>query len=214
MLETPGQYYQRMKLLAGEKRTQYGIETAKLNLNVVRQIYRDEGIRIDQWPFKGGKIKALYYIDDAGPSVAVRNTLPRIPKVFALVHELKHHYVDQEAIRDGKYQCGKYNENEVIEIGAEVFASQFIYPDDEMRADLDKFGLPANGCKPEHIVRFKNACPALVSYQFLVKRFERFERIERGLCKGIKFTKLEEEIFGLPIYKRPSFIQNRKSRPG
>jgi len=50
-----------------------------------------------------------------------------------LVHELKHHYVDQKAIEDGKIKCGDYNAHEVIEKGAEVFAAEFIYPEQEMR---------------------------------------------------------------------------------
>ncbi|MBK9214646.1 MAG: ImmA/IrrE family metallo-endopeptidase [Chloracidobacterium sp.] len=205
-------YYEQMKQMAGEKRSLYNIDTSKIDLNVIRAIYRKEGIRIDQWPFKGGKIKAIYIVDEDGPSVAIRNGLPREPKAFALVHELKHHYVDQDAIRDGKYQCGSYNENEMIEVGAEVFAAQFIYPDDEMLAHFHEFGVPQTGCTAESIVRFKKICPALVSYKFLVKRFERFGRIEKGLCASVQFTKLEEQIFGLPIHKRPSFIRNRKRR--
>ena len=205
-------YYARMKQLAGEKRIHYNIETSKIDLNVIRAIYRKEGIRIDQWPFKGGKIKAIYIVDEDGPSVAIRNGLPREPKAFALVHELKHHYVDQDAIRDGEYQCGDYNANEIIEKGAEVFAAQFIYPDAEMLAHLNEFGLPVTGCTPESIVRFKKVCPALVSYKFLVKRFERFGRIEKGLCSSVQFKKLEEQIFGIPVYKRKSFIEARNRK--
>jgi Zn-dependent peptidase ImmA (M78 family) len=50
-----------------------------------------------------------------------------IPRLFALVHELKHHYIDQESIRGGELKCGDYNANQIIEKGAEVFAAEFIY---------------------------------------------------------------------------------------
>lgn len=204
-------YYQQMKLIAGKKRKHYGIETSKLDLNVIRRIYKAEGIRIDPWDLKGGKIKACYFADGE-PSVMVKRSLPREPKLFALVHELKHHYVDRDQILGGHIQCGSYNENEAIEIGAEVFAAQFIYPDAEMLARLDELGIPKTGCTPETIVRFKRACNAVVSYQFLVKRFERFGRIEKGLCSRVQFTKLEEQIFGIPVYKRPSFQEHRKRK--
>lgn len=211
MTESPRDYYLRMKLLASQKREQHRIETARLDLNVVRKIYKEEGIKIDYWAPKGNKIKACYFAD-CEPSVMVNKTLPREPKLFALVHELKHHYVDRERILNGEHQCGEYNANELIEKGAEVFAAQFIYPEDEMLEHLDTFGQPSACCTPESIVRFKKICPAPVSYQFLVKRFERFGRIEKGLCAAVKFTKLEEQIFGTPIYKRKSFIEARKRK--
>jgi Zn-dependent peptidase ImmA (M78 family) len=59
---------------------------------------------------------------DGDYSVAVQRTLPDEPKLFVLAHELKHHYVDQEKIANGVVHCGDYNRNEIIEIGAEVFA--------------------------------------------------------------------------------------------
>lgn len=168
-----------MKALAMTKRALYGVETAKINLTLVRSIYKKEGVKIDYWVPKGRKIKACYFADGE-PSVMVDKNLPNEPKIFALVHELKHHWVDRDAILDGVHKCGAYDENNVVEIGAEVFAAQFIYPDAEMLADLENFGVPTTACRPEHIVRFKKACPAPVSYTFLVKRFERFKRIEIG----------------------------------
>jgi Zn-dependent peptidase ImmA (M78 family) len=211
MPTTASLYYQQMKSLADEKRGLYGIVTSKLNLNEVRQIYKAEGITIDPWNLKGNKIKACYFADEA-PSVMVRKDLPREPKLFALVHELKHHYVDRDSILNGEHRCGAYNENELIEIGAEVFAAQFIYPDAEMMAAVATMKISADNCSPEMIVHFKRSCDAVVSYTFIVKRFERYRFLERGAYARIQFKKLEEKIFGVPIYKRPSFIANRKRR--
>jgi len=211
MPETPAQYYQRLKALAMAKRELYKVETSKINLTLIRSIYKSEGVKIDYWVPKGRKIKACYFADGE-PSVMVDKNLPNEPKIFALVHELKHHWVDRDAILDGVHKCGAYDDNNFVEIGAEVFAAQFIYPDTEMLTDLENFGVPPAACTPEHIVRFKSACPAPVSYTFLVKRFERFKRIEVGSCKKVQFKKLEEQIFGTPVYKRPSFIKNRKKK--
>src|SRR6478735_7171325 len=103
--------YEALKQLAREKRAQYGVQTGTLNLVVVRKIYSAEGIRIDSWKFPR-TIRAAYMCDDSDPSVAISNTLPREPKLFSLVHELKHHYTDRELIENGQIRCGDYNENQ------------------------------------------------------------------------------------------------------
>src|ERR1051325_3566393 len=120
--------YEGLKRLAREKRAQYSVQTGTLNLIVVRKIYSTERIRIDSWKFPH-TIRAAYMCDDSDPSVAISNTLPREPKLFSLVHELKHHFMDRILIENGQIRCGDYNENQAIEIGAEVFAAEFIYPE-------------------------------------------------------------------------------------
>ena len=209
---TRSQYYHQMRQLALAKRAEYGIETSKLNLTVVRGIYKKEGIRIDTWELKGRKIKAAYFCDEIDCSVLVNKNLPKIPRLFALVHELKHHYCDRESIQDGKIQCGDYNANELTEKGAELFAAEFIYPEAEMRALAYKLDIQTGTCTPEKIVEFKRSCPATISYQFIVKRFEWFGFIEVGVYKKVQFSKLEEQIYGEPIYKQDWFKQRRTTK--
>lgn len=202
-------YYGQMRVLAQEKRKEHGVETSSLNVQVMRRIYGAEGVKIDYWPFKGNRVRAAYFCDDGEPSVAIKKGLPREPKLFALAHELKHHLVDQEKIRNGEILCGDYNANQLIEIGAEVFAAEFIFPEEEMRSLVEGHGITAANCSPERLVEFKRSCPALVSFQFLVKRFERFQLCDRGAYAGVQFQKLEEQIHGLPIYKQPWFQRRR-----
>jgi Zn-dependent peptidase ImmA (M78 family) len=83
-------YYEDLKELAREKRQLYGVDTGAFGLREVRKIYKAEGIRLDYWPLSY-KIKAIYMCTDDDPSVAVQKSLPDQPKLFALVHELKHH---------------------------------------------------------------------------------------------------------------------------
>jgi Zn-dependent peptidase ImmA (M78 family) len=52
--------------------------------------------------------------------------VPEEPRLFALLHELKHHYRDRDAIGAGSLVCGDYNANRRIEIGAEIFAAEFL----------------------------------------------------------------------------------------
>ena len=112
-------YYEELKLLARRKRAEHGVDTATLGLRAVRIIYKAEAIRIDYYPLPY-KIKALYMCDDGDCSVALQRRLPDEPKLFALIHDLKHHYRDREALGAGVIQCGDYDANELIEKGAEV----------------------------------------------------------------------------------------------
>jgi len=205
-------YYSQCRALAQSKRIEHSIKTETLNLNVMNKVYKTEGIIVDRKKLKGNRIKAAYYCDDGNYSVLVNSSLPREPRLFAMAHELKHHYLDQEQILNGQIECGDYNANELIEKGGEVFAAEFIYPEHEMRQLLGQMKISTDNCTSEGVVRLKRACPACVSYTFLIKRLTRFGVCEAGAFKKVQFQKLEEEMFGLPIYKRPSFKTRREQK--
>ncbi len=204
--------YEALKLLAGQKREQFGVTTKTLNLTAIRRIYGSEGIAIDQWKLSP-LIRAVYMCDENDPSVMINSDLPKEPRLFALVHELKHHFCDREILDGGQIPCGDYNANRAIEIGAEVFAAEFIYPEAEFLQLATELGLTKKSqVTPEDIVRFKRAIPATVSYQFLRKRFEFLNFAPRGQYAKVKFTVLEERMFGPPIYKQTWFCQLRAKR--
>lgn len=198
------EYYQAMKQLAGEKREKYDIASTKLGLQTMRDIYKAEGITIDLWK-TSAKIRAVYMCDGGDPSVLVNRNLPDIPRLFAMTHELKHHYCDQPALKNGKIQCGNYNANEVIEKAAEVFAAEFIFPEKEFFALIDGMGFGRGSVTAEKIVELKRNCGVPVSYTFLQKRLEWFNYIEKGEFAKVQFQKLEELIHGVPIYRQPWF---------
>lgn len=199
--------YEQLKALAREKRAHHQVQTADFGLSKVRAIYRAEGITIDLWEVPP-RIRAMYMCDGGDPSVLVNKTLPKEPRLFSMVHELKHHYTDRALIEGGKIKCGDYNANERIEIGAEVFAAEFIFPEAEFLAAMKSLGLPTS-LQAEDIVRFKRESGAPVSYMFLQKRFEFLGAISKGQFKGVQFHKLEEEVYGLPIYKQDWFRRGR-----
>src|SRR5215831_1227359 len=89
-----GEYYETMKKLACAKRKQFEITTASLGLREVRRIYSAEGITIDLRRLPR-KIRAAYMCDEGDPCVLVNKNLPNAPRIFAMVHELKHHYCDR-----------------------------------------------------------------------------------------------------------------------
>lgn len=204
-------YYEAMKQLAGMKREKYDIAGGKLGLQRMRDIYKAEGITIDLWK-TSSKIRAVYMCDGGDPSVLVNRSLPEIPRLFAMAHELKHHYCDQPALKNGEIQCGKYNENEIIEKAAEVFAAEFIFPDKEFLASVEAMGLVRGSITPEGIVKLKRNCDAPVSYTSLRKRLEWFNFIARGEFAKVQFQKLEEQIYGVPIYRQDWFKAHRKRR--
>lgn len=192
-------YYENLKALAREKREYHTVNTASFGLREVRQIYKVEGIKIDQWPLPS-TIKAIYMCADGYFSVAIQPKLPDEPKLFALIHELKHHYTDQEIIRSGVVHCGDYNRNDLIEIGAEVFAAEFLYPEEEFKNDILPLGIST--WEAEDVVKLKRNCKAKVSYQFLTKRLERLGIISLGQFKGVKFKNLEDQLYGIPYYRQ------------
>lgn len=192
-------YYEGLKKLARQKREFFQVNTVKFGFEQVRKIYKAEGIRIDQWSFRK-RIKAIYMCEGGSPSVAIQETLPKAPKLFALVHELKHHYRDQDAIQSGQIICGDHNANALIEKGAEVFAAEFIYPEEEFAEDLMSLGIKR--WTPEDLVRFKRGCKAWISYTFIRKRMERLNLIPRGAFADVKFQNLEDELYGAPFYRR------------
>src|SRR6266404_3351148 len=98
-------YYEDLKALARTKRAEHAVDTAAFGLREVRVIFRAEGIRIDHYPLPS-KIKALYMCADDECSVAIQQRLPKQPKLFALLHELKHHFLDREALGAGVISCG------------------------------------------------------------------------------------------------------------
>jgi Zn-dependent peptidase ImmA (M78 family) len=195
---TRDEYFEGLKALAREKRTHHAVKTTSFGLREIRQIYKREGIKIDPWPLPS-KVKAMYMCANGDYSVAVQRKLPDEPKLFALVHELKHHYVDQEQIENGVVLCGDYNQNELIEIGAEVFAAEFIYPEKEFAELVKSSGIST--WRAEDIVLLKRLIRAKVSYMFVRKRLERLGLITRGEFATVKFKKLEDDMFGVPYWK-------------
>jgi Zn-dependent peptidase ImmA (M78 family) len=101
------------------------------------------------------------------------------------------------------------SENQAIEIGAEVFAAEFIFPESEFLDQTQNLNIKAGDCSPEDVVRLKRGYGACVSYQFLRKRLIRLGFVGAHDFDRIQFQKLEEQIYGLPIYKQEWFRKRR-----
>jgi Zn-dependent peptidase ImmA (M78 family) len=193
------QYYEALKQLARETRVEYGLASPRVLRSDLRRIYRDQGIRIDLWDHKFKKLRGAYFNDELGPMVMLYKNLPEDPMVFTMAHELKHHLTDSNLALS---YCDSSNQAEQIEIGAEVFAAELIYPEGQFAADLQAMGTGIGSCTPESIVRLKRETRTTLSYAGLVKRAEFLGLASSGALQGIKWKKLEESIYGPPVYKR------------
>ena len=199
-------YYQEMRELALSVRAQYGLVTPRVLRSDLRRIYRDQEIEIDLWPRKFRQVRGAYFNDELGATVMLQKGLPEDPMVFTMAHELKHHLVDRHL---PVACCSERNENEHIEVGAEVFAAEFIFPEQDFLIALGTLG--NGGCTPEALVRLKHETRTTLSYAGLAKRAVILRLAPAESFRKVAWKKLEEEIFGEPLYKR--LLRRRRASP-
>jgi Zn-dependent peptidase ImmA (M78 family) len=194
-----------MKSLAQGIRTKFGLQTPRVLRSDLRNIYKEYNIRIDLWPAqerqasKFRKLRGAYFNDELGPAVMINRKLPEDPRVFTMAHELKHHLVDRDRLVS---YCGKDNETKMIEISAEVFAAELIYPESDFANDLMQRGVKHGHCKEGDLVRLKHETQTTLSYMGLAKRAVFLGFAARGSFDKVQWTKIEEQIYGVPIYKK------------
>lgn len=161
-------YYYEMRELALEVRARNGIEGSDLLMRDMWRIYCEEGI--EKLDFRHGfkDLRGAYFNDDCGVTVMLAGGLPDEPTIFTMAHELKHHLVDSGA---GPVVCRTNEQTKRIEIGAEVFASELIYPEKDFVYDLFRLvrGMP-QAVTPEVLVDLKQKTNTTLSYAALAKR--------------------------------------------
>jgi len=194
-----------MKRCARELRERFSISSPRVLRSDLRTIYRAERIRIDLWPHKLRDLRGAYFCDDCGPTVILAKGLPEEPMVFTMAHELKHHFQDRGI---GLSFCDVSNEQNYIEIGAEVFAVEFIFPEADFLSAAQTCGVRRGNVQPADVVRLKHDTRTTLSYTSLVKRLDFLGFAPAASFKGARWKKLEEELYGEPLYKR--LIRRRK----
>lgn len=203
-------YYETLKVLARQVREKYDLLTPRVLRSDMRRIYRGEGIHLDLWPYKTRQLRGAYFNDDMGASVMLAKQLPDEPAIFTMGHELKHHLVDNEQVM---YYCADSNVSATVEIGAEVFAAELIFPEADFAASLAAMGVAAQNFLPDHLVHLKRATRTTLSYAGLTKRAEFLGFATRGSLADVKWKKLEEALYGEPLYKRlPGYLGSKSAR--
>jgi Zn-dependent peptidase ImmA (M78 family) len=131
-------YYEELKALARQVRREHHLGTPRVLRSDLRRLYRAYGIQIDLWPHKFRALRGAYFDDELGPTVMLARQLPPEPLIFTMAHELKHHLVDRGR---GLAYCAATNEREPLEIGAEIFAAELIFPEQDFVAALLALGV-------------------------------------------------------------------------
>ena len=195
-------YYAKVKLVAQNLRGEYGFSSPRVLRSDLRRIYAAEGIRIDLWDGLR-KLRGAYFYDaEIGPSVLLQRGLPIEPLIFTMGHELKHHFCDRSEDDALVSLCSDANVSEAIEIGAEIFAAELIYPDEDFCEELERRKIRRGECDAAAIVRLKHDTATTLSYTSLAKRAMVFGYASDGALEQVRWRRLAEEMYGEPLYKR------------
>jgi Zn-dependent peptidase ImmA (M78 family) len=196
-------YYEDMKRRARNVREEFGFTTPRVQLSDLRQVYKRQGVRIDLRDGKFKNLRGAYFLDEAGPSVMIAKKLPKEQRIFTMGHELKHHLVDGVETR-----CMELNASDEIEIGAEIFAVELIFPESDFAQALQSMGVQPRRCTAEHIVTLKHDTRTTLSFTSLGKLAIHLGFADSGAFDHVHWKKLDETVNGVPLYKR---IQQRRS---
>jgi Zn-dependent peptidase ImmA (M78 family) len=178
-----------MRELAVEVRARNEIAGFYLSIREMWRIYCAEGI--EKLDFRRGfkNLRGAYFNDDCGVTVMLAGGLPDEPTIFTMAHELKHHLVDSEI---GALLCETNEQTRRVEIGAEVFAAELIYPEKDFVYDLFRLlhGMPQI-VTAELLVELKRKTRTTLSYTALAKRTVLLRLAEKGTLHDVHWGALE-----------------------
>jgi len=197
--------YEEVKFRARALRSEYGFDSPRIGRSDIRRIYRRERIHID---YRSGlrALRGAYFNDEMGVHVMLAR-LPDEPTIFTMGHELKHHFMDRPKEGDYVSLCADSNLAEALEISAEIFAAELVYPEADFTRDLEELGIARGECDARAIVKVKHETKATLSYASLAKRAGVLGFMPPGGIPKVAWVKLSESIYGEPLYKR---IQHRR----
>lgn len=185
-------YYYEMRELAQEVRARHGIEGPDISMREMWKIYRLEGI--EELVFRHGfkQLRGAYFNDENGVTVLLAGGLPDEPTIFTMAHELKHHLVDSKTMT---VLCRGDEQTQRIEIGAEVFAAELIYPEKDFVYDLFRLlrGMPRS-VRPETLVELKQRTETTLSYAALAKRAVLLRLAEEKTFKGVRWQDVQRRL--------------------
>lgn len=182
-------YSYALRELALKVRTRNGINRASLSMREMWRIYREEGIeKLDFW--RGfNDLRGAYFNDDCGVTVMLAGGLPDEPTIFTMAHELKHHLVDSNV---GTVLCRTDDQTRRVEVGAEVFAAELIYPEKDFVYDLFRLlrGMPKS-LGPELLVELRRKTRTTLSYAALAKRSVLLRLAREETFRNVRWGMLE-----------------------
>ena len=192
-------YYEDLKLLARQVRAENGLSSPRVLPSDLRRIYAKHGIEVDEWPYRFRNLRGAFINDQLGTTVMLAQGLPRDPMAFTMAHELKHFYRDRDL---GISYCDQSNLNRSLEIGAEIFAAELLFPDRDFVAHMKMMGIRGNQCLPKTVVHLKRKTGTTLSYAGLAIKAERLGFAPSHSLTTIKTWRKLEAIYDEPVRRR------------
>jgi Zn-dependent peptidase ImmA (M78 family) len=195
-------YYEDLKQLARQVRAEFGLRSPRVVESDLRRIYEKNGIVIDDWPYRLRNLRGAFISDHLGTTVMLASGLPQDPKVFTMAHELKHFYRDRHL---GISYCDQSNLGKTLEIGAEIFAAELLFPDKDFITQMRTMRIGTNQCLPRTLVRLKQKTRTTLSYAGLAIKAERLGYAPSRSLTTIKTWRKFEEIYGERARRMPTY---------
>ena len=185
-------YYEDLKQLARQVRAENGLNSPRVLPSDLRRIYFKHGIEIDVWPYRFRNLRGAFISDNLGNTVMLARGLPQDPLVFTMAHELKHFFRDRNL---GISYCDQSNASKTLEIGAEIFASELLFPDRDFIREMERMGVRENECLPRNLVRLKQKTRTTLSYAGLAIKAERLRFAPIGSLTKVKTWRKFEQLY-------------------
>lgn len=186
-------YYEDLKLLARQVRAENGLHSPRVLASDLRRIYERHGIVIDSWPYRLRHLRGAFISDHLGTTVMLASGLPQDPMVFTMAHELKHFFRDRDL---GISYCDQSNLSKTIEVGAEVFAAELLFPDQDFIKHMRMMRVGRDQCLPKTLVCLKLKTRTTLSYAGLAIKAERLGFAPPCSLTRIKTWRKLESLYG------------------
>ena len=110
--------------------------------------------------------------------------------------QLKHFYRDRDL---GISYCDQSNLHRSLEIGAEVFAAELLFPDRDFVAHMKMMGIREKRCLPKTLVHLKRKTGTTLSYAGLAIKAERLGFAPSHSLTTIKTWRKLEALYDEPV---------------
>jgi len=181
-----------LKALARRIRAENSLTSARVLQTDLRRIYFRYGIEIDYWPYPFKTIRGAFMCDDIGTTVMLAQNLPNDPMVFTMAHELKHYLTDRHLKLS---YCKQSNITKAIEIGAEVFASELLFPDHLFVDYMNQMNVKRHQCSQLSLVELKLKTRTTLSYAGLAIKAERLNYAQPSSLTKLKGWRNLERLY-------------------
>lgn len=189
-------YYEDLKALARQVRAEHGLSSPRVLPGDLLRIYTHYGIVLDQWPYRFRNLRGAFINDHLGTTIMIAKGLPQDPTVFTMAHELKHFFRDRDL---GISYCDQSNLNKSLEVGAEIFAAELLFPDRDFIAQMKLLGIRPNQCLPKNLIRLKQQTGTTLSYAGLAIKAERLGFAPAHSVTTVKTWRRLEAVYGRPL---------------